>query len=142
MPRDLQRGEIYYVNFKMFFDNYLPEGRPKFVLILQEGVYFAKHRSVEVLLLTSDKDYKPRDDFKTDVEIPVGATRLTQKSWALCAQPYPLSKTVFEEDGVWCAGKLSPEKMDEIDEALYNGLCMGLQNELEKDDHLVDESND
>lgn len=29
-----------------------------------------------------------------------------------------------------CAGTLSVEKMDEIDEATYIGLCMGLQHDL------------
>jgi len=137
MERELRRGEIYYVKFRMFFDKYIPEGKKKFVLILQEGAYFAKHRSVEILLISSDKDYKAREDYKTDVEIELGTTKLTQKSWALCAQPYPLNKDIFDEDGVWYAGTLSPEKMDEIDEALYNGLCMGLQNELDKEDALV-----
>lgn len=140
MERVLRRGEIYYVKFRMFFDKYIPEGKHKFVLILQEGAVFAKHRSVEILLITSEKEYKPREDYKTDVEIELGTTRLTQKSWALCAQPYPLAKSVFDEDGVWCAGMLSPEKMDEIDEALYNGLCIGLQNELDKKDSLVEEA--
>ena len=139
MSRELHRGEIYFVRFRMFFDKYIPEGKPKFVLILQEGAYFAKHRSVEVLLVSSDKDYKPRQDYKTDVEIEVGTTKLNQKSWALCAQPYPLAKTVFDEESVWCVGTLTAEKMDEIDEALYNGLCMGLQNELDKKDSLVEE---
>ena len=61
---------------------------------------------------------------------------MREKSWVLCAQPYPVEKVLFEQDGVWCAGKLSAEKMDEIDEALFFGLCMGLQNEVnsESDD--------
>lgn len=48
----------------------------------------------------------------------------------MCAQPYPIKKDLFDQSGVWCAGQLSPEKMDEVDTALYEGLCMGLQHEL------------
>lgn len=51
---ELHRGEIY------------PDGKPKFVLILQEGDYFAKFRTVEILLITSDKQYKSRDKYVTD----------------------------------------------------------------------------
>ena len=107
-----------------------PNGKSKFVLVLQEGEYFKKYRTVEILLITSDKQYKQREKYATDVEIEKGTTKLIEKSWVLCAQPYPIEKVLFEQDGVWCAGKLSPEKMDEIDEALYIGLCIGLQNEL------------
>ena len=127
---DLQRGEIYFITFPYTLDERYPNGKPKFVLVLQEGDYFKKFRTVEILLITSDKQYKPREKYATDVEIEKGTTRLKEKSWGLCAQPYPIEKTLFEQDGVWCAGKLSPEKMDEIDEALFIGLCFGLQNEV------------
>lgn len=125
-----KRGEIYYLTFPYTLDPKYPNGKSKFVLVLQEGEYFSKFDTVEILLITSDKQYKPRQQYITDVEIPLGTTKLKQKSWVLCAQPYPILKSLFEASGVWCAGTLSNEKMDEIDEALYIGLCMGLQNEL------------
>ena len=128
---DLQRGEIYYINFPYTLDERYPNGKPKFVLVLQEGEYFKHFDTVEILLITSDKQYKPHNRYKTDVEIEKGTTKLRDKSWVLCAQPYPLEKVLFEHDGVWCAGKLSNEKMDEIDEALFIGLCMGLQNAVD-----------
>lgn len=126
----LSRGEIYYVTFPYTLDPKYPNGKPKFVLVLQEGDYFSKFNTVEILLITSDKQYKPREKYCTDVEIPAGTTKLSSKSWILCAQPYPIEKSLFSADGVWCAGTLSPEKMDEVDEALYIGLCMGLQHDL------------
>ena len=127
---DLKRGEIYYITFPYTLDEKYPEGKPKFVLVLQEGEYFSKYDTVEILLITSDKQYKPREKYVTDVEIEQGTTRLNSKSWVLCSQPYPVEKKLFNKSGVWCAGTLSPEKMDEIDEALYIGLCMGLQHDL------------
>jgi len=127
----LSRGEIYYINFPL--DKRFPNGKSKFVLVLQEGDYFKKYDTIEILLITSDKLYKPRERYATDVEIEVKTTLLEDKSWILCAQPYPIPKMFFDAKGVWCAGKLLPNKMDEVDEALYSGLCMGLQNELAKD---------
>lgn len=126
----LKRGEIYYLTFPYTLDPKYPNGKAKFVLVLQEGDYFAKYNTVEILLITSDKQYKPREKYATDIEIEIGTTRLKEKSWVLCAQPYPIEKKLFESNGVWCAGQLSSDKMDEIDEALYIGLCMGLQHEL------------
>lgn len=127
---NLKRGEIYYITFPYTLDPKYPHGKPKFVLVLQEGEYFKKYNTVEIMLITSDKQYKPREKYITDVEIEAGTTKLTEKSWVLCSQPYPIEKSLFEKKGVWCAGTLSPEKMDEIDEATYIGLCMGLQHEL------------
>lgn len=127
---ELRRGEIYYLTFPYTLDPKYPNGKPKFVLVLQEGEYFSKYDTVEIMLITSDKQYKPREKYATDVEIEVGTTKLKDKSWVLCSQPYPIEKKLFEQPGVWCAGSLSPEKMDEIDEATYIGLCMGLQHEL------------
>ncbi len=127
---ELKRGEIYYITFPYTLDPKYPNGKPKFVLVLQEGEYFAKYNTVEIMLITSDKQYKPREKYATDVEIEVGTTKLKDKSWVLCSQPYPIEKKLFEQSGVWCAGMLSAEKMDEIDEATYIGLCMGLQHEL------------
>ncbi|MBE6804874.1 MAG: type II toxin-antitoxin system PemK/MazF family toxin [Ruminococcaceae bacterium] len=127
---ELKRGEIYYLTFPYTLDPKYPNGKPKFVLVLQEGEYFSKYDTVEILLITSDKQYKPRQKYVTDVEIEVGTTKLKDKSWVLCAQPYPIEKKLFEQEGVWCAGTLSAEKLDEIDEAIYIGLCMGLQHDL------------
>lgn len=127
---ELKRGEIYYLTFPYTLDPKYPNGKPKFVLVLQEGEYFSKYDTVEIMLITSDKQYKPREKYVTDVEIEVGTTKLKDRSWVLCSQPYPIEKKLFEQSGVWCAGALSPEKMDEIDEATYIGLCMGLQHEL------------
>ncbi len=128
--KKLLRGEIYYINFPYTLDPRYPRGKSKFVLVLQEGEYFRKFDTVEILLITSDKEYKPREKYITDVLIEEGTTKLNDKSWILCAQPYPVPKKLFIKSGVWFAGKLDPEKMDEVDEALYNGLCMGLQHEL------------
>jgi mRNA-degrading endonuclease toxin of MazEF toxin-antitoxin module len=135
---ELHRGDIYRVKIKMFFDKYISKGKYKYVLVLQEGEYFSSFPSVQVLLITSDKGDKSHDEYNTDVEIEIGSTNLPLKSWALCAQLYPLKKSIFEEDDVIYAGQLSPEKMIEIDEAIYDGICMNLENELEKKDPLVD----
>ncbi len=89
-------------------------------------------------MITSDSQYKPREKYDTDVVIEPSSTKLNEKSWILCAQPYPVLKSLLESDSVWCAGKLSSDKMDDVDEALYLGLCMGLQQELELD--IQDES--
>ena len=126
----LSRGEIYYITFPYTLDPKYPNGKSMFVLVLQEGEYFSKFDTVEILLITSDRQYKPREKYATDVEIPVGTTKLNDKSWVLCAQPYPIKKDLFMEKAVWCAGTLDAAKMDEIDEALYIGLCMGLQHDL------------
>ena len=66
---DLQRGEIYYITFPYTLDERYPNGKPKFVLVLQEGDYFRKFNTVEILLITSDKQYKPHAKYITDVEI-------------------------------------------------------------------------
>lgn len=130
----LQRGEIYYVHFPYTADPRYPKGKPKFVLVLQEGEYFKKYDTVEILLVTSEKQYKSHESYVTDVCIDVGTTKLNDKSWICCSQPYPISKALFEQKGCWCAGRLSQTKMDEVDDALYEGLCMGLQQELEQED--------
>ncbi|MDR1588785.1 MAG: type II toxin-antitoxin system PemK/MazF family toxin [Oscillospiraceae bacterium] len=121
-----KRGEIYYVQFPYTFDVNFPRGKKKFVVILQEGAIFRQYDSVAVLLVTSDEESK---DYETNVTIKVGDTRLARESYVVCAQPYTILKSLFAADGVWCAGQLSAEKLDEIDEKLYIGLCMGLQNE-------------
>ena len=125
---DLKRGEIYYIHFPYTFDINFPKGKKKFVVILQEGAIFKNFDSVTVLLITSAADSK---DYVTNVTIEAGSTKLTTESYVLCAQPYTILKSIFDTKGVWCAGQLSPNKLDEIDERLYIGLCMGLQNETE-----------
>ncbi|MDR2572205.1 MAG: type II toxin-antitoxin system PemK/MazF family toxin [Oscillospiraceae bacterium] len=120
------RGEVYYIHFPYTFDVNFPKGKKKFVVILQEGAIFEKYDSVAVLLITSDEDCK---DYETNVTIEAGTTKLTKESYVVCAQPYTLLKRLFETQDAWCAGQLSPEKLDEIDDKLYLGLCMGIQNE-------------
>ena len=121
-----KRGEIYYINFPYTFDVNFPKGKRKFVVILQEGAIFEQYDAVTVLLVTSDSDCEQYD---TNVAIEAGTTKLTQKSYVICAQPYTILKSVFDEPNVWCAGQLSANKLDEVDECLHIGLCMGLQNE-------------
>lgn len=125
----LKRGEIYYITFPYTFDPKYPNGKSKFVLVLQEGDYFSKFDTVEILLITSNEDSN-NQRYITNVEIPKGETKLNKRSWIICSQPYPIKKSLFEQKGVWCAGTLSPETLDEVDTALYEGLCMGLQHEL------------
>ncbi|KAF6546285.1 MULTISPECIES: type II toxin-antitoxin system PemK/MazF family toxin [unclassified Bacillus (in: firmicutes)] len=124
----LQRGEIYYINFPYTFDPNYPNGKPKFVLVLQEGEYFKEYDTVTVLLITSDFSAEYYD---TNVTIELGTTSLKEKSYILCSQPYTIRKSLFRAKGVWSAGQLSPEIMDEVDEAIYLGLCMGQQHEDE-----------
>jgi mRNA-degrading endonuclease toxin of MazEF toxin-antitoxin module len=124
--RGFRRGEIYYIHFPYTFDVNFPRGKKKFVLVLQEGSIFREYDSVAVLLITSDEDSR---DYETNVTIEAGSTRLGRESYVICAQPYTILKSLFERDGVWCAGCLPPEKLDEVDAKLYIGLCMGLQNE-------------
>lgn len=90
---------------------------------------FAMFDTVEILLITSDTNCQ-NEKYITNVEIPDGETKLSKRSWVLCSQPYPIKKELFHQKGVWCAGQLSPEILDEIDTAIYEGLCMGLQHEL------------
>lgn len=123
---DFERGQIYYINFPYTFDINFPKGKKKFVVVLQEGAIFKKYDAVTVLLITSDPESK---DFETNVTIKNGTTKLDKESYVICAQPYTILKSLFEASGVWCAGKLSPDVLDDIDERLYIGLCMGLQNE-------------
>lgn len=125
----LKRGEIYYITFPYTFDPRYPNGKGKFVLVLQEGEYFSRFDTVEILLVTSNARCN-NQRYVTNVEIPQGETKLNKRSWVVCSQPYPVAKSLFEADGVWCAGTLKPDTLDDIDAALYEGLCMGLQHEL------------
>jgi mRNA-degrading endonuclease toxin of MazEF toxin-antitoxin module len=123
--KDFKRGEIYYIHFPYTFDVNFPKGKQKFVVILQEGAIFKQYDSVAVLLITSDAESR---DYETNVTVEVGTTKLTKESYVVCAQPYTILKSLFEASSVWCAGQLSAEKLDEIDEKLYVGLSMGVQN--------------
>lgn len=123
---ELERGEIYYVKFPYTYDKKFPEGKNKFLVILQEGYEFDRRNTVVVLLTTSDTEEK---DNELSVTIEKGTTKLHAETYVLCSQPYTISKDVLNKRDVWCAGKLEPEVLDEIDEALYLGLCMGKQNE-------------
>jgi mRNA-degrading endonuclease toxin of MazEF toxin-antitoxin module len=122
----LHRGGIWYIHFPYTFDVNYPNGKNKFVLVLQEGAIFRDYDAVTVLLITTDQDCK---DYDTNVTIECGTTRMASESYAVCAQPYTILKSYFEINGVWCAGKLSPEKLDEVDTALYTGLCMGVNSQ-------------
>lgn len=124
--RDLKRGEIYYIHFPYTFDTNFPRGKKKFVVVLQEGAIFKNYDAVTVLLITSDPESK---DYETNVTVEAGTTKLDRESYVVCAQPYTILKSLFENQGVWCAGQLSNEILDSIDEKLYIGLCMGLQDE-------------
>ena len=97
---ELKRGEIYYITFPYTLDPKYPNGKPKFVLVLQEGEYFAKYNTVEIMLITSDKQYKPREKYATDVEIEVGTTKLKDKSWVLPKKWMKLTKLLIL-DYVW-----------------------------------------
>ena len=127
---DLYRGEIYFINFPYTFDKKYPNGKNKFVLVLQEGSIFKNYDSVTVLVITSDKE---SIGFDTNVIVEKGTTKMFEESYVVCAQPYTILKSLFETKGVWSAGKLSIDKMDDVDECLYIGLCMGLQHEIEEE---------
>lgn len=123
---EFERGQIYYIRFPYTFDVNFPRGKNKFVVVLQEGAIFKNYDAVTVLLITSDPESK---DFETNVTIEKGTTRLDKESYVICAQPYTILKSLFERQGVWCAGKLNASVLDEIDTKLYIGLCMGLQSD-------------
>lgn len=135
---EFKRGEIYYINFPYTFDVNYPKGKNKFVVILQEGAIFNAYDAVTVLLITSDEDSK---DFETNVTIEAGLTKLNKESYIICAQPYTILKSIFEQKNVWCAGCLPDYKLDEVDECLYIGLCMGLQNENKDQEESEDLNN-
>jgi len=130
----LKRGEIYRILFPYTLDKNYPNGKLKYVLVLQEGKYFKRFNTIEILLITSDKEHISREENVTDIEIPRGMTDLELKSWVVCGQQYPVRKTLFEHKKVKFAGVLSSEIMEEIDEALYIALCMKLKQELEKEE--------
>lgn len=128
---NFERGDIYFIHFPYTFDTNFPRGKKKFVVVLQEGAIFKDYDAVTVLLITSDPDSK---DYETNVTIEKGTTKLDKESYVVCAQPYTILKNLFTQQGVWKAGKLSKEILDAIDERLYIGLCMGLQDEDSQND--------
>jgi mRNA-degrading endonuclease toxin of MazEF toxin-antitoxin module len=126
---NLFRGDVHYINFPHTFDKKFPNGKSKFVLVLQEGEYFKNYDTVTVLLITTDHETK---DYDTNVTIEIGTTKLKDESYIICAQPYTIKKSLFEEKGAWSAGSLLPKVMDAVDESMYLGLCMGYHNEAPK----------
>lgn len=117
----LNRGEIWRIKFPYTADLRYPSGKDKYVLILQSGDYFKSYDTVAVLVI--DKDDGSSDSYVTNVSIEVGETRLPVRSIIGCSQPYPIKKSLFE-NGL-CKGRLSPEKMKQVDEAIFFGLCIG-----------------
>ena len=117
-----RRGEIYKILFPYTFDPKYPKGKVKFVLILQGGEYFKEYTTVSTLLISSGGNGKLLDHVIT---IEKGTTDLRETSYIECSQPSTLLKQIFYDKRVACMGKLSPEKMAEVDEALYVGLGMG-----------------
>ena len=134
---EFERGQIYYVHFPYTFDVNFPRGKKKFVVVLQEGSIFKNYDAVTVLLITSDPESK---DFDTNVTIDIGTTKLDKESYIICAQPYTILKSLFTRPGVWCAGKLSKEVLDDVDTRLYIGLCMGLQDETNDGEQELDDT--
>lgn len=122
----IKRGEIYYINFPQTFDPNFRNGKNKFVVVLQEGEEYDNRDTVVVLLTTSESKVKDSD---SNVTIETGTTKLDRETYILCSQPYTIEKKHFYKKSAWCAGQLNSAVLDEIDEALYIGLCMGLQNE-------------
>ncbi|MFK4997335.1 type II toxin-antitoxin system PemK/MazF family toxin [Bacillus sp. N9] len=113
---------MYKILFPFTFDPRYPRGKVKFVLILQSGEYFKDYSTTTVLLITSNDEGEKLDHV---VGIEEGTTDLWKTSFIECSQPYTLLKEVFYDDRVKCMGKLSSEKMNDVDEALYIGLNMG-----------------
>ncbi|MCL6599522.1 MAG: type II toxin-antitoxin system PemK/MazF family toxin [Alicyclobacillus macrosporangiidus] len=118
----LFRGDIWYINFPNTFDPRYPNGKWKFVVVLQEGDYFKNYDTVTVLLTTKDSASK---GYETNVTIPRGTTQLREETYIICAQPYTIKRELFDAPGARYFGHLDPQKMAEVDAALYNGLCMG-----------------
>lgn len=122
----LKRGEIYYINFPYTLDRRYPNGKSKHVLVLQEGEYFKHYDTVVVVLITSVDEGKEYYS-TTDVEIPKGTAKFYKTSYILCSQPYTVPKVLFK--GRRLFDVISPQILDEVDEALYFGLSMGSQSE-------------
>ncbi|WP_226086125.1 type II toxin-antitoxin system PemK/MazF family toxin [Mesobacillus sp. S13] len=122
--RELHRGEIYRIMFPYTFDGRYPNGKLKYVVVLQSGEYFDEYSTTVVLLITSNDEGSELDHV---VEIEQGTTDLPETSYIECSQPYTIKKEIFFDSRVKHMGSLSASKMNEIDEAIYLGLCMGQQ---------------
>ena len=70
---ELKRGEIYYIEFPYTFDVKYPDGKKKFVVVMQDGEKFEHYDTVVVLLITSDGNSK---NFETNVTIETGLVKL------------------------------------------------------------------
>ncbi|WP_226677096.1 type II toxin-antitoxin system PemK/MazF family toxin [Rossellomorea aquimaris] len=125
---ELERGQIYGIRFPYTFDPRYPNGKFKYVLVLQGGEYFRGYSTTSVLLISSNVEGEDQDHV---VEIEKGSTDLPETSFIECSQPYTLLKSLFYGNSVRYKGHLDPGKMDEVDEALYIGLAMGQQHEEE-----------
>ncbi|MCL2753597.1 MAG: type II toxin-antitoxin system PemK/MazF family toxin [Defluviitaleaceae bacterium] len=117
------RGDIYLISFPQTFDPKHLGGKKKYVVVLQEGANYDKYDTIAVLLLTSNPACK---NYHTVVTIELGSTKLLKESYIQCSQPYTIKKSWLSGAGHF--GQLSVEKLDEVDEKLYIGLCMGIQN--------------
>jgi mRNA-degrading endonuclease toxin of MazEF toxin-antitoxin module len=118
----LHRGDIFKIIFPYTFDREHPNGKSKYVVVLQDGEYFEFYDTTVILLITKNPDC---EKYPTDVKIEQGTTRLPLVSWINCAQQYPVRKSLFSESLFF--GRLSQKVMDKVDAALYLGLCMGTQ---------------
>ena len=79
----IRRGEIYYITFPYTFDSKFPNGKKKFVVVLQEGEEFSDRNTVAVLLTTSDPTEK---DYDMSVTIEKGTTKLDRVKRISCAR--------------------------------------------------------
>lgn len=118
----VNRGEIYKILFPYTFDPRYPQGKQKYAVILQGGSLFERHNTVVILLTTTNSEAAHLDYV---VEIEKGTTRLPQTSYVDCSQLYTVQKKLFNNNGSRFMGVLSDSKLEEIDEAMYLGLCMG-----------------
>lgn len=89
---------------------------------MQEGEYFNKFSTVTILLLSTNGEAESLDYVVT---VEKGTTDLWKKSYVDCSQPYTILKELFVESKIKSFGRLTEEKMNEIDSALYIGLSMG-----------------
>lgn len=128
--REVKRGEIYKIKFPYTFDKKYPNGKLKYVLVIQSGEYFKNYSTTVVLVITSNDEAKGLSHV---VEIEKGTTDLPETSYIDCSQPFTVAKKLFYHPKVKFMGNLSPEKMTEVDEALYLSLCIG-QNKISEDE--------
>ena len=120
----LDRGSIHRIFIEAI-------GKNKYVLVLQGSRRFAKHRYVEVLLITSDKGDGKHEKYDTDIELTKGMAGLPQRSWVLCDQQWPIERSLFEDEGVLHLGRVSNAKMEEIETALFKSLEIGFRHKVQ-----------